>query len=132
VRILYSFNCEHARLLPDQYLDAHHIFHQLGAPGFPALHTMYLVVGMEWDTEPPGPVDFKIDLIDPDSSPVLTITGQAEVGKSEPGKAPQVSILLMPMQDVVFPKAGTYHFALQVGDRKDPLAPLHLIEAADL
>lgn len=93
---------------------------------------MYFVVGMEWDTEAPGPVDFKIDLIDPGSSPVLTIRGQTEVGRSTPGDSPQVTILVMPMQDVVFPTPGTYHFELQVGDRREPMAPLHLIQAADL
>jgi hypothetical protein len=132
MRILYSFSCEHARLLPDQRLDAHHVFHQLFAPGFPAAHEMFFVVGMEWDNEAPGPVDFRIDLIDPGSSPVLTIRGQTEVGRSTPGDSPQVTILVMPMQDVVFPTAGTYHFELHVGDRREPLAPLHLIEAADL
>ncbi len=132
MRILYSFSCEHAQLLEDQRLDAHHIFHQLFAPGFPASHTMFFVVGMEWNEEEPGPIDFKIDLIDPGSSPVLTISGQTEVGRSQPDDSPQVTILAMPMQDVVFPVKGTYHFDLQIGDRNYPLAPLHLIEAPDV
>lgn len=93
---------------------------------------MFFVVGMEWNEEEPGPIDFKIDLIDPGSSPVLTISGQTEVGRSQPDDSPQVTILAMPMQDVVFPVKGTYHFDLQIGDRNYPLAPLHLIEAPDV
>jgi hypothetical protein len=34
----------------------------------------------------------------------------------------------MPMEGVIFPRAGTYIFELKVGEEIVPLAPLHLVE----
>jgi hypothetical protein len=36
-------------------------------------------------------------------------------------------VLVLPIEDVPFPVAGTYIFQLTLGDDVIPLAPLHLI-----
>lgn len=89
---------------------------------------MVLALAVEWDAEGEGRRDFKIDLVDPSGSPCLTISGHTDVSPREPGEAPPQTRLILPMEEVVFPAAGTYLFDLQVGEEVHRLAPLHLIE----
>ena len=129
MRVLYALNCEQAEPRQDGRLDVHGVFHQLYAPGFPAKQDrMVLALAVEWDTEGEGRRDFKIDLVDPGQSPCLTISGHTEVSARKDGEAPPQTRLILPMEEVVFPLAGTYFFDLQVGDERVSMAPLHLIE----
>lgn len=133
MRVLYALNCEHAAPRADGRLDVHGVFHQLFAPGFPAKQdNMVLALAIEWDTEGEGRRDFGIDLIDPSGSPSLTISGHTDVTPQRPGEAPPRTLLVMPMEEIVFPTAGTYLFRLKVDEQKWDLAPLHLIESDDL
>lgn len=129
MRVLYAFNCEHAEARQDGRLDVHGIFHQLFAPGFPAKQDhMVLALALEWDEEGEGRREFKIDLVDPSGSPSLTISGHTDVSARIPGEAPPQTRLVLPMQEIVFPTAGTYFFELKVGEERWTLAPLHLVE----
>jgi len=133
VRVLYALNCEHAENREDGRLDVHGIFHQLYAPGFPAKQDqMVLALAIEWDIEEPGRREFKIDMMDPSGSPALTISGHTDVTPRTEDESPPQTRLVMPMEGVVFPVAGTYLFELQVGDAAFQLAPLHLIENPDI
>lgn len=128
MRVLYALNCEHAEARHDGRLDVHGVFHQLYAPGFPAKQDrMVLALAIEWDAEPEGRLEFKIDLVDPAGSPALTIRGHTDVSARQPADAPPQTRLIMPMEEVVFPAEGTFFFELQVGDETVRLAPLHLI-----
>jgi hypothetical protein len=133
VRVLYALICEQAGERHDGRLDAHGIFHQLYAPGFPAQQEqMTFAVGIEWDAGEIGRHDFRIDLTDPTGSPALTINGHTEVGERIPGEAPPQTRLVMPLEGVVFPAAGTYTFDLVVSEgERIPLCPIHLIENPD-
>ena len=125
-------NCEHATERSDGRLDVHGVFHQLYAPGFPAKQEMMvLALSIEWDVEGVGSKEFKIDLMDPSGSPALTISGGTEIIARVPGDAPPQTRIVLPMQEVVFPQAGTYMFELKVGDETVRLAPLHLVESQD-
>jgi hypothetical protein len=129
VRVLYALNCEHAHNREDGRLDVHGVFHQLYAPGFPAQQDrLVLAVAIEWDQEEPGRREFKIDLLDPTGSPSLTISGHTDVTPRAAGESPPQTRLVMPMEGVIFPRAGTYIFELKVGEEIVPLAPLHLVE----
>ena len=129
MRLLYALNCEHAEARRDGRLDVHGIFHQLYAPGFPAKQDrMVLALALEWEKEGAGRVEFKIDLIDPSRSPCLTISGHTDVSARAPNEAPPQTRLILPMEEVVFPQAGTYLFQLEVGGESLTFAPLHLIE----
>lgn len=130
MRVLYALICEDARERQDGRIDAHGIFHQLYAPGFPAQQErMVVAVGIEWDGGELGKHEFRIDLTDPSGSPALTINGHTEVGERTPGEAPPQTRLLMPLDGVVFPAAGTYTFDLSVERGAPiPLCPLHLVE----
>lgn len=129
MRILYALNCEHADARPDGRLDVHGVFHQLYAPGFPAKQDrMVLALAVEWDEEGEGRREFRIDLTDPSGSPCLTISGHTDVSERKRGEAPPQTRLILPMQEVIFPQAGTYFFQLETGGESAKLAPLHLIE----
>lgn len=129
MRVLYALNCEHAHARPDGRLDVHGVFHQLYAPGFPAKQDrMVLALAVEWDQEPEGRREFSIDLTDPSGSPCLTISGHTDVSSRTAGEAPPQTRLILPMEEVVFPQAGTYLFDLKVGEEKVRVAPLHLVE----
>jgi hypothetical protein len=122
-------NCEHAQSRQDGRLDVHGVFHQLYAPGFPAKQDrMVLALAVEWDIEGEGRQEFRIDLLDPNGSPSLTISGHTDVTPPQAGDAPPQTRLILPMEEVIFPAAGTYFFELRVGEEAVRVAPLHLIE----
>lgn len=131
MRVLYALICEDARERHDGRLDAHGIFHQLFAPGFPAQQDrLVLAVALEWNAGELGRQEFRIDLTDPSGSPVLTINGHTEVGEHAAGEAPPQTRLVMPLERVIFPAGGTYLFEMRVGAGETlPLCPLHLVES---
>ncbi len=129
MRVLYAVICEHAHERPDGRLDVHGVFHQLYAPGFPASQDrLVLALALEWDTEAPGRRELKIDLVDPSGSPCLTIRGHTDVVPRQKNEAPPRTLLVLPMEEVVFPAPGTHFFNLDVAGKPVVLAPLHLIE----
>jgi hypothetical protein len=129
VKLLYAMLCEDAHIRHDGRLDVHGIFHQLYAPGFPAQQdAMTLAVAVEWGPDERGRIDFGIDLVDPTNSPVLSISGHTDVEDQGAMQGPPQTRLVMPLNGVVFPAAGTYTFELKVGEARLPLTPIHLIE----
>ncbi|HEX2095618.1 MAG TPA: hypothetical protein VHG28_24690 [Longimicrobiaceae bacterium] len=132
MRVLYALLCEDAHMRPDGRADLLGVFHHLFAPGFPARQDrMTLVLVLEWTAEEVGRVNFKIDLLDPSSTPVGTISGHTEVGTPGSLQPPQQTRLVMSLDNVVFPAAGAYEFELDAGGRKERIAVLHLIENPD-
>lgn len=128
MKVLYALLCEDAQARSDGRMDVHGIFHQLYAPGFPASQDrLVLVVNLEWTDAEAGRNEFRIDLLDPDASPTLTISGHTDVTVRAPGEAPPQTRIVMPLENVVFPAEGTYEFELQVGEERRRIAPLHLI-----
>jgi hypothetical protein len=129
VRVLYAVICEGASDRPDGRMDMHGVFHQLYAPGFPAQQDrMVLAVAVEWEGGEHGRQTFRIDLLDPTRTPSLTINGHTDITPTPPGEAPPQTRLVLPLEGIVFPAAGTYLFQLHVGEQAVPLAPLHLVE----
>ncbi|HEX2187919.1 MAG TPA: hypothetical protein VHG51_03425 [Longimicrobiaceae bacterium] len=129
MKVLYALLCEDASMRPDGRVDLHGVFHHLFAPGFPAQQDrMTLVVVLEWNADEAGQLDFKIDVLDPSNSPVGTINGRTEVGTPRPMEPPQQTRLVMALDNVVFPVEGTYQFELTVGEERQRIALLHLIE----
>lgn len=132
MKVLYALVCEHAAARDDGRLDAHGVFHQLYAPGFPAQQDrMVVAVAVEWSAGEAGRREFRIDLADPAGSPALTISGHTDVNAVVAGEAPPQTRLVMPLERIVFPTPGTYEFQLHVGDERVSLCPLHLVENPD-
>ncbi len=132
MKVLYSVIAEDAELRSDGRMDVHGIFHELYARGFPARQDrLALVTTIEWDAAERGAIDFSVNLLDPDRSPVLTINAQTQVEDQYAVHRPARTQMAIPIDDLVFPAAGAYEFQLTVGDVKQPLAPIYLIEDPD-
>jgi hypothetical protein len=132
MRVLYAAVCEDATMRGDGRMDLHGIFHQLYAPGFPAKQErVTLVVVIEWESEERGRIAFGIDLLDPSGAPALSVSGHSDVDDAAGGEGPPQTRLVLPMEGVVFPMAGSYEFELRVGELRSALTPLHLIHNAD-
>ncbi len=129
MRVLYAVLCEHADERHDGRIDIEGIFHQLYAPGFPAQQDrVTLAVVIEWDAGERGQVHFSIDMLDPSRAPALSIGGHTEVAEQQLDQGPPQTRVLMPIDRIIFPVEGTYLFELVVGEHRQVIAPLHVIQ----
>src|SRR5688572_11012164 len=129
MRVLYALLCHHADKRADGTTDIHGVFHSLLATRFPASQEhMVFALGIEWDRESVGPKRFQIDLVDTGGAPSLTIQGETQIVARNPQHAPPRTELILPMEDIRFPRPGTYFFELKVGKQKQRIAPLHLLQ----
>ncbi|MBW3569675.1 MAG: hypothetical protein KY467_01095 [Gemmatimonadetes bacterium] len=132
MKVLYSVIAEDAQLRNDGRMDAHGIFHELYARGFPARQEgLTLVTTIEWDATERGSIDFTVNLLDPDRAPVLTINAQTQVEDQYAVHRPARTQMAIPIDQLIFPRAGAYEFELAVGETKQALAPIYLIEDPD-
>ena len=119
--------CDEARERADGRLDVNGIFDELSAPGFPALQKrMTVVFVMQWGADEAGSQAFRADLIGDDETSVLTIEGGTEVPLQSSRAAPPRTRLVLPVENVVFPRPGRYRFQLVAGGDMHPGCALHL------
>ncbi|MEZ4416968.1 MAG: hypothetical protein R3E10_14550 [Gemmatimonadota bacterium] len=122
--------CDDARTDEQGRLDVQGVFNDLYAPGFPAQHTMTLVVAIEWERSDQGRFTFRVDMEDPDGQPALTVEGHTDVDARTADGPPARTRLVMPLENVVFPKPGAYRFRIRVKGRTYDGPSLHLMESA--
>jgi len=109
--------CDDAHVRPDGKLDVVGIFNELSAPGFPAAQDrMTVVFVMEWESREAGRQPLRADLIDDAGTMILTIQGHTDVEARSAERAPAQTRVIMPLERVIFPKAGRYTFRLRAGD----------------
>lgn len=121
--------CDNASEAPDGKLDVHGIFHDLFAPGFPALQEeMVLVLVLDWDRTDRGHYELKAELVAPDGSVVLTVDGHSEVDARPAGGPPARTRIIMPVENAIFPKPGRYHLRVMVKGKRFRGPSLHLVE----
>jgi hypothetical protein len=105
------------------------ILDELHAPGFPAVQQrMTVVFVMEWDGEETGAQVFRADLVGPDETRALTIEGGTEVPARATRAAPPRTRLVLPVENVVFPRPGLYRFDLVAGGDTHRACTLYLHE----
>ncbi len=115
MRLRFSAICDEAHATPEGKLELHGVYHDLSAPGFPAKQDrLVLVLVLEWEREDHGRFRFRADLEGEDGKTSLTVEGETEVRAPQPGNPPARSQLIMPMEDVIFPRAGQYQFLVKV------------------
>jgi hypothetical protein len=130
MHLRFSAVCDDARATPDGKIDVHGVFHDLAAPGFPARQDrLVLVLVLEWDRSDHGRFRFKADLEDASGRPSLTVEGETEVHSPRADGPPARSQLIMPLDDVVFPRPGHYVFRVKVKGQTLEGPSLHLQEA---
>lgn len=132
MRLRFAAVCEQARSTPDGKVDVQGVFHDLSAPGFPAQQDhVVLVLVLEWDRADHGRYLFKADLEHESGDISLTVEGETEVHQTSPEQPPARSPLIMPMQGVIFPKAGQYTFRVRVKGQTLDGPGIYLIEAPE-
>ncbi len=129
MHLRFSGICEDAHPTPEGRLHVHGVYHDLSAPGFPARQDrLVLVLVLEWDRSDHGRFLFKADLEDPTGKLSLTVEGETEVHQPAPGSPPARSQLIMPLEDVVFPRPGQYQFKIKVKGQTFEGPSLYLME----
>ena len=132
MHLRFSCICEDARPTPDGKVDVHGVYHDLAAPGFPARQdVLVLVLVLEWDREDHGRYLFKADLEGDDGKITVTVEGETEVHRPRPEHPPARSQLIMPLEDIVFPRAGQYRFRVRVKGQTLEGPSLYLMEAPE-
>jgi hypothetical protein len=132
MHLRFSAICEDARPTPDGKLDIHGVYHDLAAPGFPARQDLLvLVLVIEWNREDHGRYLFKADLEDEDGQVSVTVEGETEVHRPDPAYPPARSQLIMPLENIVFPRAGFYRFSIKVKGQTLEGPALFLMEAPE-
>ena len=112
---MLSALCDEVTERADGKLDLIGIVSDLGAPGFPAMQDRIVAVFvMDWDGEEFGRQAFRADLLDEQDRKVLTIEGHTDVPETHAGVSARTRLIL-PLERVVFPHAGRYHFQLVAG-----------------
>lgn len=128
MELIMALLCEEARTNPDGKLDIRGVFNDLFAPGFPAQQPrMVLVLGIEWDRADDGRHKFLIDLEDPAGRPVLTLDGHTDVDRRSPEQPPARTRLIMPLEQVVFPRPGAYRCVLRLNNTRIQGPALHVM-----
>ena len=121
--------CDDAQETPDGKLDIRGVFHDLFAPGFPAMQErMVLILVLDWGKSDQGQYNMKAELVAPDGSVVLTVDGHSEVTPVPAGAPPPRTRLVMPLEKAVFPKPGKYHLRVMVKGKRFKGPSLHLVE----
>ncbi|MGH7552069.1 MAG: DUF6941 family protein [Longimicrobiales bacterium] len=116
MELILAVICDQAAERPDGKLDLIGVFNELSAPGFPALQErMTVVFVMEWSPEEAGRQPLRADLIDEDERRVLTIEGHTDVSARRGGNGRAQTRLILPLERIVFPRAGHYYFDLIAG-----------------
>jgi len=132
MHLTFSVVCDAATERPDGRLDIAGIFDRLSAPGFPAMQEqMTAVFVIEWQPDETGRQPLRADLVDEDGRKVLTIEGHTDVVAPAPGGSRARTRLIMPLERVVFPQAGRYHFVLVAGSDAHAAAAIHVMHHPD-
>lgn len=104
---------------PDGKMDVDGVFNDLAAPGFPATQDrMVLVTTIEWDRGDSGRNKFRVDLVAPDGRPSLTVDGHTDVVPRPTDRPPPRTRLILPLENVVFPRAGRYSFEIRIKGKR--------------
>ena len=129
MELRFSTICDAARSTPDGKLDIQGVYHDLAAPGFPARQDrIVLVIVIEWEREDHGRYLFKADLEDQEGNVSITVEGETEVHLPGPNHPPARSQLIMPLENIVFPKSGQYAFVIRVKGQTLQGPSLYLME----
>lgn len=125
--------CDDARMREDGKMDVEGVFNDLAAPGFPAKQDrMVLVTTIEWDRSDSGRNKFKVDLMTPEGRPSLTVDGHTDVEPRGANQPPPRTRLILPLEGVIFPRAGRYTFEIRIKGRKLRGPSLFLMENPDM
>ena len=132
MQLLLALVCDEAGLNPEGKLDVHGVFNDLYAPGFPDKQDrMVLALVVEWDREDQGRFRFRVDLEDDTGKPTLSVEGYSDVDARPADRPPPRTRLVMPLEEVVFPRPGAYTFRLSMKGQTLKGPSIYLVEASE-
>jgi hypothetical protein len=132
MELILALLCEEVRERADGRLDFLGVFDELSAPGFPAKQDRLIAVFiLEWSAAEAGQQPLRADLVTATGEKVLSIQGHTDVAAGASGGPAPRTRLVMPLENVVFPVAGRYHFRIEAGGRVLDACPLTLRELPD-
>jgi len=105
------------------------VFRRINAHQFPARHPeMYLIVGLsasvtEYDTNR----KLTIKLLDPDSQEMMAFSREFRVPKGVRWQRAEMNRIIQ-LRDIVFPKAGTYEFAVLLDNDEKSRISIELVK----
>ncbi len=127
--------CNQASVEPDGKLSLRGVMNELYAPAFPARQERLFLAGIiEWQRDDEGKKEFLIHLKDPDGLAIFTIEGHTDVDSRPETRAPAMTQLVLPMEELVFEAAGEYLVEITIAGRQFNGPKLYLMksEKADL
>jgi hypothetical protein len=132
MQLLLALVCDEAGLNSEGKLDVRGVFNDLYAPGFPAKQDqMVLVLVVEWDRDDEGRFRFRVDLEDEAGKPTLSVDGYSDVDRRPADRPPPRTRLVMPLEEVVFPRPGPYTFRIAMKGRTFTGPSLYLVESSE-
>ena len=106
-------------------------FDQIGAPGFPVRHEAMTMV-LRFDASPAEVGEQKegvIRCLDEDGTQLGQLTATITIPPpSKPGQRVKIQTII-PLENMVFPKAGAYSFHVMINGETKADIPLALVEA---
>ena len=124
-----GFFCDAARTDGAGKLAVDGLFSELYAPAFPARQDhLVLVLLLEWPRETAGRIHFDVDLDDPEGEAVFSVNAHTDVDARPAARAPAKTHLLLPLNNVIFPRAGTYNCRISLPDAALDGPRLHLLQ----
>ena len=111
--------CNQASVGPDGKLSLQGVMNELYAPAFPATQERLFLAGIiEWQRADEGKKEFLIHLKDPDGLAIFTIEGHTDVDSRPATRAPAVTLLVLPMEKLVFEAAGEYQVEITIAGQQ--------------
>jgi hypothetical protein len=121
--------CDAANVSREGKLNILGVFSALRAASFPCVHpSLTLVVGLEATFTERGEHMIDIRLVDADGGEILKLDGHVNVQSERPGR-PIVSQAILQLNNITFPRPGTYTVDILVDRRHERSVPLEVHEA---
>ena len=124
------FFCEDAATGTDGKLNVQGIYNELYAPGFPARQDKVVLAGiLEWQRQVNGDQLFEMNLLDPEDKAIFTIEGSTQVDARSVDRPPAKTVLVFPLENLVFIQAGQYRVRFTVGADELRGPSLHVLNS---
>ena len=127
--------CNQASVEPDGKLSLKGVMNELYAPAFPAKQDrLFLAGNVEWQRTDEGKKEFLIHLKDPEGLAIFTIEGHTDVDSRSDDRPPAMTLLVLPMENLIFPVAGQYQVEIAIAGRQIDGPKLYVMQSneADL
>lgn len=127
MNLVLAIACDRAEVAPDGKLNVEGIYNELSAPDFPAAHpALTVVLVIEWEMHEVGEQPIRADLVDPDGNMAVTIQGHTDVELAPDNEVPPQTRIVMPLENVIFQKAGKHFLRVQAGSQTVDALPLYV------